>query len=237
MPKEGQDPAFLFYYQDFAFGTRFFDRRTKGGYIDLMIEQAARFSSNKDYKMSIEEIKSVLGKDFDLWEILKCKYEEEDGKYWNDTLLKRQSERKNFTDSRKANKLSDSYDKDMMNICSKYVRHMEDEIEDENEIKKIVNAFKILEEIPDFEKSWYEWYCYRKSAKKKILPSTMLKQIKFLSLQMNPIDCINQSIKNGWQGLFEIKGAYKQEQPKVPEPKMSKELLELKRIDRERNGH
>lgn len=55
--------------------------------------------------------------------------------------------------------------------------------------------------------SWNEWLQFRKEIKKKMTPSTAKKQIAFLGGRAGPeaIAIINQSITNGWQGLFELK--------------------------------
>lgn len=53
--------------------------------------------------------------------------------------------------------------------------------------------------------AWCEWVDFRKEIKKKLTTSTAIKQIEFLLKQPKPIACINQSIQNGWQGLFEEK--------------------------------
>ena len=52
---------------------------------------------------------------------------------------------------------------------------------------------------------WIEWCNYRKEIKKKMTERTVKNQLKFLSQQPNPAKCIEQSIKNGWTGLFEEK--------------------------------
>lgn len=52
--------------------------------------------------------------------------------------------------------------------------------------------------------AWCEWVDFRKEIKKKLTTSTAIKQITFLLNQPNPIKCINQSIQNGWTGLFEV---------------------------------
>ena len=64
-------------------------------------------------------------------------------------------------------------------------------------------------EIPSaLEDSWKEWLAYRKERKlPPFKPITIKKQIAFLSAQPDPAACINQSILNGWQGLFELKGS------------------------------
>jgi hypothetical protein len=61
---------------------------------------------------------------------------------------------------------------------------------------------------------WKSWVDYRKEIKHKLTPRTAEAQLKKL-LELNsqghkPINVINQSIENGWQGLFEVKnGTYK----------------------------
>ncbi|MDH7605502.1 MAG: replication protein [Melioribacter sp.] len=56
-----------------------------------------------------------------------------------------------------------------------------------------------------FIQVWKEWIEYRKSIKKKLTEFSVKKQLKFLELQPNPIEVINQSIRNQWQGLFPLK--------------------------------
>ncbi len=55
--------------------------------------------------------------------------------------------------------------------------------------------------------SWTEWESHRKEIKKKLTPSTAKKQIQFLGGrgETEIIAIINQSITNGWTGLFELK--------------------------------
>ncbi|EKK7717687.1 replication protein [Cronobacter malonaticus] len=57
---------------------------------------------------------------------------------------------------------------------------------------------------------WHEWVQYRAESKKPIKSMlTVTKAIKLLSQFRdagdNPADVINQSIANGWQGLFQVK--------------------------------
>lgn len=56
---------------------------------------------------------------------------------------------------------------------------------------------------------WDEWVLYRSKVGKKPKPETWEKQIEFLSgcigKGINPADVIDESIRNGWQGLFEPK--------------------------------
>jgi len=53
---------------------------------------------------------------------------------------------------------------------------------------------------------WQRWVLYRKEIKKTLKPSTIKLQLKLLeSNQYDQDAIINQSIQNGWTGLFEIK--------------------------------
>jgi hypothetical protein len=60
---------------------------------------------------------------------------------------------------------------------------------------------------PEVQSVWVEWEKYRKEKRQKITPSTAKKQMQFLGARAAPeiIAIINQSITNGWTGLFELK--------------------------------
>ncbi len=59
----------------------------------------------------------------------------------------------------------------------------------------------------DFLKAWTEWENHRKEIKKKLTPTTRKKQLKLLSEHPNEaIEMMEQSMRNGWQGLFLPKG-------------------------------
>lgn len=77
-------------------------------------------------------------------------------------------------------------------------------------VEKRIEAAKSRWKLPfgeDFKRSWNEWIEHRKAIKKKMPESTINKQLKFLQQFTEQEACaiIEQSIKNGWQGLFEIK--------------------------------
>lgn len=59
----------------------------------------------------------------------------------------------------------------------------------------------------DVQAAWVEWEQYRKEKKQKLTPSTAKKQMEWLGGRAGPevIAIINQSITNGWTGLFELK--------------------------------
>jgi len=79
--------------------------------------------------------------------------------------------------------------------------------------KPITNNHKPKKELvataPDFvnQAAWSEWIEYRKQSKKKMTPATVTKQVSFLAKYDKVIQAIiiNQSIQNGWAGLFEPK--------------------------------
>lgn len=58
---------------------------------------------------------------------------------------------------------------------------------------------------PSVNAAYIEWIGYRKEKKRPLTPSMIRKQMEFLKKQPDPVECINQSIRNGWQGLFEVK--------------------------------
>jgi len=66
-----------------------------------------------------------------------------------------------------------------------------------------------------FSKAWFSWIDYRKEIKKPIKQSTIDFQWKQFILwgEQKSIDSINQSITNGWTGLFETKSQQNQKQP------------------------
>lgn len=86
--------------------------------------------------------------------------------------------------------------------------------------------------IPDnldteaFRETWKKWKGYRKRIKKKLAPETEESQLKKLSKhgEQTAIAMIEQSIGEGWTGLFELKGKWKQQQPQEDYDKELKKL-------------
>lgn len=95
----GKDPAFLFYPGDWLGGVMTFSRSHKGAYMDLLMCQ---FNNGH---MSLQDIKTVLGSDFPMWdEKLKGKFRQDDnGLFFNEKLENEATKRKKFTQSRKEN--------------------------------------------------------------------------------------------------------------------------------------
>ena len=86
---------------------------------------------------------------------------------------------------------------------------VEEKVEEKVEVKE-ENPLRAIE-LPfvseEFQKTWIEWEQYRKEKKQKLTTVGAKKQIKFLSKfkEQEAIDILNQSMTNGWSGLFEIK--------------------------------
>ncbi len=124
-----KDPAFLFYPGDWMGGVIKFSRAHKGAYMDLLMAQY------NDGHMDIEDIKIILGSDFDMmWESkLKSKFiQDSKGLYFNKKLDEVIEKRRAFSESRQNNlKSKKSHKKPHKD--NHMVRHMEFHAENENE--------------------------------------------------------------------------------------------------------
>lgn len=61
-----------------------------------------------------------------------------------------------------------------------------------------------------FHKAWCEWVDYRSARKPKLSPMSARKQLDFLfgvPAELMAVEIINNSIRNGWQGLFPVSGS------------------------------
>lgn len=94
-----KDPAMLWYWADWNSGTTTLSRFLKGCYMDLL---HAQFNSGR---LTMEEIKTVLGSDFgQAWPTLQKKFTvDSTGKYFNERLEVEKEKRAAFTASRKRN--------------------------------------------------------------------------------------------------------------------------------------
>lgn len=93
-----KDPAFLFYYQDFAYGTRRMTFAEKGAYIELLCEQA------DSGHLTLENIKRILKDSFSIWDSICSKFiVDENGNYYNEVLDNHLNKRKKYTESRRNN--------------------------------------------------------------------------------------------------------------------------------------
>lgn len=116
-----KDPAMLWYWNDWNSGTVTLSRYLKGCYIDVL---HAQFNNGH---LSLEEIKTVLGSDFESsWPTLQKKFEtDQNGLFFNKRLEQEQEKRRAFTESRRTNRMSTHMNKHM-------IAHMENENENVN---------------------------------------------------------------------------------------------------------
>jgi uncharacterized protein YdaU (DUF1376 family) len=75
-------------------------------------------------------------------------------------------------------------------------------------------------QTPEFEKAWEEYLEYRKKGRmKSLLPTSQVAQLKKMSEWGHDaaIKAINESISQGWQGIFEPKATFngKQQKPRA----------------------
>jgi len=188
-----KDPAFLFYPSDWMGGTMTMSRAQKGAYIDLLMCQF-----NQGH-MTIEDIKIILGKDFDtMWEQkLKFKFRcNKNGLYYNERLEEEKEKRQKYILSRR-NNISG------INQYSKKSGHMGGHMEDEDENENInIIDNKIDQGIVkgEFEKLWelYPKKDGRKAAEKHFNTSVKTEEdLKNINKALNNyIKC--ETVKNGF---------------------------------------
>jgi hypothetical protein len=121
-----QDPAFLFYYQDFLVGTDDMDNDEVGAYIRCLCHQASKGCISEKHMMKIclrQDVFNSVSQKFS---------RNEDGNYCNERLMLEISKRKAFAESRRNNRMKKTSDIHMSKTSKTYVPHMENENENEN---------------------------------------------------------------------------------------------------------
>ena len=76
-----------------------------------------------------------------------------------------------------------------------------------NKIEAVQKAI-LMKNLPTWlnQEAWSEWVQFRKEIKKKLVQTTINRQLKFLEKhKADHVLILEQSIMNGWTGLFEIK--------------------------------
>jgi bifunctional N-acetylglucosamine-1-phosphate-uridyltransferase/glucosamine-1-phosphate-acetyltransferase GlmU-like protein len=140
-----KDPAFLFYSNDFLTGTYTMTDEQVGKYIRLLcLQHQKKYLSEKDMLN--------ICKSYD--EDIYCKFAKDENGFYNERLREVAEKRKSYSDSRSKNRKS----KDILNISSSYVPHMENEIENEIVIenKILLKGKKYLSE--DFKELPNQYY-------------------------------------------------------------------------------
>jgi len=134
-----KDPAFLFYSSDFLTGTSFLSNEQVGMYIRILCYQHQKgHLTEKDMR------KICNGYDEDVFSKFLI---DADGNFFNKRLDEEIVKRKNYSESRRQNRIK----KDMINISSSYVKHMENENENENINKNIKKNKRDLFQKPTLD--------------------------------------------------------------------------------------
>ena len=188
---ENKDPAFLFYSSDFLTGTMFMTDSQLGKYIKILCTQ-----HQKGHLSEKDMLKICKRYDKDIFEKFT---KDDDGKYYNIRLESEITKRKDYSKSRANNRKNKlTYE----NICFSYVKHMENENENINNINilEYINNNKlnnIIELLLDY-------FNYRKSIKIPVTQNVIDELILFLK----PYDdkdkekIIKEAIKKGWKEFY-----------------------------------
>lgn len=131
-----KDPAFLFYSSDFLTGTMFMNNEQVGKYIKLLCAQ------HQKGRLTERDMLNICGSyDEDIF----CKFtKDSDGKYFNERCEDEINKRKSYSESRRNNRKSTNNQKVKQEKISKsYVKHMENENVNINEIKDIIDYLNI----------------------------------------------------------------------------------------------
>ena len=188
---ENKDPAFLFYSSDFLTGTMFMTDSQLGKYIKILCTQ-----HQKGHLSEKDMLKICKRYDKDIFEKFT---KDDDGKYYNIRLESEITKRKDYSKSRANNRKNKlTYE----NICFSYVKHMENENENINNINilEYINNNK----LNDIIELLLDYFNYRKSIK---LPNTQNVIDELISF-LKPYDkkeqekIIKEAIKKGWKEFY-----------------------------------
>src|SRR3990167_8377881 len=188
-----KDPAFLFYFQDFLVGTSFMTLEEIGAYIKLLCFQAA--------KGPLSEVDILKKIPTPIWQAICCKFVCKDGMYVNERLFKEIEKRQLYCENRRNNLHMGKHMKKHMKGAM--TAHMEDEDvnEDENVIKD--EDYPYLKN-KDFKLTFNSYLKTRKKKATDHAKELILKDLHKIS-QAEAIAMLEQSIKQGWIGIFPIK--------------------------------
>ncbi len=219
-----KDPAFLFYSSDFLSGTMLMTDEQVGRYIKLLCLQHQKGHLKEKDMLNIcnsydEDIFSKFQKD-------------EEGNFYNERLENEINRRKAYSESRRNNRKkkdlipeeNKTYEKDMLNICNSYEKHMGTETETIIENKKDNRGVgkeektkkKTLDEVlkenqssEELENALRDFIEMRKTLKKPMTARALellIKNLKKLTnLESEQIEILNQSIEHGWQTVYPLK--------------------------------
>ena len=187
-----KDPAFLFYSSDFLTGTMFMSDSQLGKYIKILCTQ-----HQKGHLSEKDMLKICKRYDKDIFEKF---VKDENGKYYNIRLEKEIEKRSAYSKSRSDNRKNKI---NFENICFSYVKHMENEninINNINNILEYINNNKLNNII----NLLIEYLNYRKSIKLPNNQDIIDDLISFLKPynKEEQEKIIKEAIKKGWKEFY-----------------------------------
>lgn len=196
-----KDPAFLFYPNDWLGGTTGMSLVEKGAYMELLVMQFNKGA------FTLAQAKKILNGHFeDTWEVLKEKFTEQDGKFFNERLQIEKEKRQHNAKKNKERieKYWDDKKKNTNGNTNVYTKPIpiENENENENEIENTSKGKESVKEkplepeqieiflIPELKKVWQKKFPhYSFLDKKKQEDFTALREIAECLSEKNKIDC------------------------------------------------
>lgn len=188
---------------DWIRGTRGMRAEVKGVYIGLLIHQYDEGFIPAD----LEEIALIEPEVKKVWDKLKDKFEESGpGQLQNKKLEEvREFWDKQFDNGKRGGRPKKKNPNNNPNANPNNNLHNDLDIDIENKkLKGVVLPF----DTPDFKTAWETWLAYRVEIKKpyKSEKSQQAQLVEFSKYdERTAIAMIHQSIKNSWQGIFELK--------------------------------
>jgi hypothetical protein len=219
-----RDPAFLFYDGDAARDVSHMSRLERGCYFDLIQFQ------RKAGRMTLDQIQTVLGKDFEsCWKNVQICLSYDNHMYFIEWVEESTKKRNKYSEGRKNNRLGKKSNH-MKNICESYEKHMENEIENEKEIKNVVEIPSHLVDV------WPHFLEMRKKIKKPMTDHAQ--RLAFSELEKisksnkEQVAIVEQSIRASWQGLFPLReqkqtARQQQESEQYQQPKQPLPIIKL----------
>jgi hypothetical protein len=209
-----KDPAVLFYTNDFLTGTFTMSDEQVGKYIKLLCLQ------HQKGLLSEKDMLSIC-KSYD--EDIFAKFIKTDAGFYNQRMKDEADKRKQYSESRRKNKMKKKDDEHMINISESYVTHMENENEDEiiniNKDKNISKNAKSKKEetelvfiSEEWKGLWAEWKEYRLTETKKWFKSNKYEQMKINQLVKDSEEDLEtaqkmvvQSMQKNWVDIYKLK--------------------------------
>ena len=209
-----KDPAFLFYYQDFMWGTRYFTPEQRGLYVELMCEQADSSNGsipeehmNKICKSCDEHTKNTV----------ISKFKKDSNGFYNERLRDILFKRRAYSESRSKNRKGLKIDiQQPDNLLITHDKHMGNRNRNTNESNRRPKCENLTFKDYDIEcdkalkPAVDEWLAYKQERKEPYKErglKAFIKELTELSAGDGAIalKIINRSMANNWAGIFELK--------------------------------